>query len=217
VVTPLGALAPLARDLRTDANGSDEISLRYGRWRYDPDDAVHDNIGVSWSHSLGFAKLRLTLTGAYELVECPTCDGWTSGGIDLESAVWDRDIARGAGRPIHTAIGVRLSIGGAKYLGAEGSTAGSAALTIPLDVALPILRTSSLSATIVPGLGFGHITGADFAAGGLLPMIGAAISLAATSRLNLNVGAQQIILIGSPVQVGAAISWKLGAAPRPAP
>jgi hypothetical protein len=212
MLSPVGALAPVARAPGEMASGADEVSLRFGRWRYDPDDAVHDNIGVTWSHGLGFARAQLALSAAYELVECPTCSAWASGDVVVQSALWERGFAGADRRPIRTGIGLRLSLGGARYLGAERATAGSAAVTAPIDIALPLWRTSLLCASIVPGFGFGHVTGADFGAGGFLPMIGAAVSWTVTSRVGVNVGAQRIIIAGGPTQLGAALSWKLGKA-----
>jgi hypothetical protein len=56
------------------------------------------------------------------------------------------------------------------------------------------------------------VTGSDFAAGGFLPMIGAAVSWTVASRVGVNVGVQRIVIAGGPTQIGAALSWKLRAA-----
>ena len=209
VLSPVGALVPIARAPGDLAAGHDELSLRYGRWRYDSEDAVHDNIGLAWTRGLGFARAQVTVTAAYEMVECPTCSSWAAGGIDVQSTLWEHGVASAEQRQLRTGIALCLSLGGAKVSGAEASTAGSTAISLPIDVGFPLGRTSWLSATIVPGYGFGHVTGPDFAAGGLLPMIGGAISWNATSRMSVNIGAQQVILSGAPSQVGAALSWKL--------
>jgi hypothetical protein len=210
MLSPVGALEPVARHTGEWAPGASELALRYGRWRYDPDDAVHDNIGVTWSYGLGFAHAQLSFTGAYEMVECPTCNAWASGSIDLQSALWDHHFGSANRRPTRMGIGLRMSIGGAKYLGAEASTASSAAVTMPIDIELPLWRTSALGASIEPGFGFGHVASPDIGAGGFLPMIGAAISWTVTSRINVGVGAQRVIIDGGPTQVGAALSLKLG-------
>src|ERR1035437_1523257 len=99
MLSPVGALAPVAVDPREIAHGADVLSLRSGRWRYDVEDAVHDNIGLAWSHSLGFARTQVTLTGAYGLVECPSCSTLVIGGIDLQSTLLTRTVATSSGRP----------------------------------------------------------------------------------------------------------------------
>jgi hypothetical protein len=217
ILSPIGALAPVARDPGYSASGVDELLLRYGRWRYDSEDAVHDNIGLTWAHSLGFARTEVAITGAYQLVECPTCSAWAIGGVDLRSTLWTRDVAPVSGRMVRTAVGLSVSMGGARYLAAEASTSVSVAATLPIDVAFPLAKTSTLCASIVPGLGFGRITGADVAESGVLPMIGAAIAWTATPRIGVDVGLQRIIIAGGPIQVGAAISLKMGSGGRSRP
>lgn len=209
-LSPVGALAPVARDPGDIVSGVHELTLRYGRWRYDADDAVHDNIGLMWSHSIGFAKTKISVTGVYELVECPTCSAWRMGGVDLQSTVWDHGFAVAAGRTMRTAVGLRLSVGGAQYLGAEASTSASAAITMPIDIALPLMKSSVLCASIVPGFGYGRISSTDLAESGVLPMIGAALAWTITTRLGVDLGMQRVIITGGPIQIGAAVSLKLG-------
>jgi hypothetical protein len=211
VLSPVGALAPIAHAPGDLPAGMNEIALRYGRWTYDSDDAVHDNIGLTWSRGLGFAHARLSLTGMYEAVECPTCSAWAAGDVTLESTIWHHGTSTAASHHALADAGVRFSLGGAKYLGAEASTAGSAALGFPLDASFPLWGSSSLCASLIPGYGFGHVTGADYGAGGLLPMLGAAVAVTLTSRLALDFGAQRVFIAGGPTQLGAAISIKLGA------
>jgi hypothetical protein len=210
ILSPVGALAPMVRDLGAIGSRSDELSLRYGRWRYDEDDVVHDNIGLTWSRNLGFARAQLSLTGAYVLVECPTCSAWAMGGVDLESTMWTRHFASANVRPVATSVGLRVSLGGSRYLGTETTTSASAAVILPVDIALPFGKTSSLSASILPGFGFGRVTSTEVAESGTLPMIGAAIAWTVTSRTRLDIGVQRIIIAGGPTQLGAAFSLKLG-------
>jgi hypothetical protein len=210
MLSPVGALAPVARDPGEMASRGNELSLRYGRWRYDADDAVHDNIGLTWSHSLGFAKSLLSLTGAAGLVECPTCSAWELGGVDLQSTLWDRTFAGAHGRPITAGAGLRASVGGARYRGSDASSAVSAAIAMPIDIALPLSEAASLCASIVPGFGFGRIEGTDLAESGMLPMVGAAVAWTLTSNLGLDLGVQRIVIAGGPTQLGAALSWRFG-------
>jgi hypothetical protein len=210
MLSPAGALAPVAHAPGDLPAGATELSLRYGRWTYDSDDAVHDNVGLTWLRGLGFAHAQLSITGMYEAVECPTCSGWASGDVTVESTLWTHHAASEGLRHPETEIGLRFSVGGARYLGAEASTAGSAALTVPLNISVPLWGTSLMCASLFPGYGFGHVTGADIGAGGFLPILGAAVSLTVTSRLAVNVGAQRVFIAGGPTQLGAALAFKLG-------
>ena len=210
MLSPVGALAPVAHAPGDLPAGATELSLRFGRWTYDSDDAVHDNVGLTWLRGIAFAHAQLSITGMYEAVECPTCSGWASGDLTLESTLWKHHAASEGLRHPETEIGLRFSIGGAKYLGAEASTAGSASLTVPLNISVPLWGSSLMCASLFPAYGYGHVTGADFGAGGFLPMFGAALSVTVTSRLAVNLGAQRVFIAGGPTQLGAALAFKLG-------
>jgi hypothetical protein len=216
MLSPVGALAPVARD--ADANAApSELTLRYGRWRYDAEDAVHNTIGLTYAHSLGFANTQVALTGAYLIVACSICSKWEMGGVDLQSTLWTRDISAANRRPITAGVGLRASLGGARYGGPEGATAASGAVTLPISIALPFKRTSLLCASIVPGFGTGRIASADLAERGSRPMIGAAVSWTLTSKLGIDLGMQRVIISRGPTQLGAGFSWNLrssGDAPR---
>ncbi len=208
-LSPVGALAPLARVPGDLTTGGSDFSIRYGRWRYDPDDAVHDSFGLTWARRLRFAHARLEITGAYALVECPTCSGSVIGGLDLEWALAQHGARDTSGNSVRTSLGLRASLGGARGIGADPSTAGSTAITLPMNLALPLGRRSSVTFSIQPGFGYGHISNIDFGAGGVLPMFGAAISIHAGPRVALHVGMQRVIIDGGPTQVGAGLSWRL--------
>jgi hypothetical protein len=210
MLSPIGAFSPLAGDPRDVAKGADVLTLRYGRWLYDAEDAVHDNVGLAWSHSLGFARTRLTLTGAYGLVECPSCSTLLIGGIDLQSTLLTRTIGAHSGRPAAAGVGLRVSFGGGRELTTSASTASSAAFAVPLDVAVPFGKTSRVNVSLVPGFGFGRTASADLTESGFLPMLGAALAWTVTSTLAVDFGVQRVFIAGGPTQLGGALSLKLG-------
>ena len=214
MLSPIGALSPVAGDPREIANGADVLLLRYGRWRYDSEDAVHDNIGLSWSRSLGFARTQLTLTGAYGLVECPSCSSLLIGGIDLQSTLLVRGFAGWNARPIGAGVGLRLSLGGGSVLSSASTTATSAAIALPIELALPFRRHSLLCASVVPGFGFGRTASADLTESGFLPTLGAAISWTITPSVGVNLGVRRIFIDGGPTQIGGAFTLKLGTRDR---
>jgi hypothetical protein len=217
MLSPVGAFSPVAGDPRDVANGADAVTLRYGRWRYDAEDAVHDNVGLSWSHSLGFARTRLTLTGAYGMVECPSCSTLVIGGIDLQSTLLTRNIAVQNSRPAAAAVGLRMSFGGGHELGTSAATAASAAIAVPFDVAVPFGATSLLCASLAPGFGFGRTASVDLTESGFLPMLGGAISWIITPTIGVELGVQHIFIAGAPTQLGGAFSLTLGGGGRSRP
>ena len=208
MVTPFGALAPSAAAPSGMTPGANAWSLRYGRWRVDAADAVHDNGGLTWTHAFAFAQTQLSLTGGYGLIECPTCSGWLMGGIDVQSALWKRTVSDSSGGgPIAAAIGARVSVGGGRYRGREPVNAQSAGVTLPIEISLQVHRVSALRASIAPGLVFGRIASAESAESGVLPVVGGAVAWAIGPAFDVSVGMQRVILAGGTTQLGAALTW----------
>jgi hypothetical protein len=202
-------MSPLAHAPGELSAGGIEISARYGRWRYDADDAVHDTFGLTWARGLAFWKSRLEITGGYALIECPTCTGSVMGGIDFESRLWEHGLPDVTSNPVRTGLSLRLSLGGGKNLGVDHTTAGSAAIAVPLDIAFPLGRSALVALSAEPGVGYGHIASTDFGNGGLLPMFGGAVSVRVGPRVEMHIGMQRVIIDGGPTMVGAALSWQL--------
>jgi len=73
ILSPLGALAPLARAPLDDDVPQSKVWLRYGQWKYDVDDAIHSNIGITVFRRLPLASTELSLTGASLPLSCASC------------------------------------------------------------------------------------------------------------------------------------------------
>ena len=211
MLTPVGALAPVASDPGGLRAGDTAWSLRYGRWRYDADDAVHDTGGVTWTRGFAFAHTLLSLTGAYGLIECPTCYTWIMGGIDLQSSLWSHAVADSAGRQSRvTAVLARLSAGGGRYRGPNPVNTLSFAATLPIELSVPLRSQSALRVSVLPGVGFGHVASLAYTEAGLLPMIGGALAWSVTRSFDVNVGVQRLLISGGVYQVGMALTWSRG-------
>lgn len=207
MLTPVGALTPTTHDPGDVPAGAQEIALRYGRWRYDADDAIHDNAGVTWSRRLGFAHATVAATVGYSLTECRGCNGWINLGVDLRSEPLHRDVGTAFDRPITVGLGLRGTIGEAVFRGPGSVTATSLALLVPFDASVPITRSSRLITTMVAGLGYGRIVSTRVAEAAVLPVIGGSVGWTITSQLAINLGWQQVLLVNTPSQFGLAISW----------
>ena len=209
MLSPIGALAPVAHDPAYAGKPGDVLSLRHGRWRYDADDAVHDTFALTWAHRFAFARTEVAVTGGYALVECGTCSGWQMAGLSLHSTVFQRVAAYDRMNAFRSGVGIRLDVGGAHFHGEDRSSTISASVTMPMEVTLPLPWTSSLGLAVVPGLGYGSISSSGLTENGIVPMLGGAIAWAITSRVVLDVGAQRVIIPNGTTQVGAAISWTI--------
>src|SRR6202171_6087541 len=147
MLSPLGALAPIARDPgEGDAHQSD-LWLRYGRWRYDVDDAIHSSFGVTLFRRPRSANTELFFTVASLALSCPNCSSWLSGGVGFESTFRRCGVVGGAWRT----LAVRADIGGARYGGEERTTAASAAAAVVFSGGAPFVRLSPLFYAVSEG------------------------------------------------------------------
>ena len=191
-------------------SGASEIALRYGRWRFDRDDAVHDNGGVTWTRHLGTANSTLSGTLGYSMIECRSCQGWLMAGLDLNTEFWTGDVGHVSGRPVTIGTGLRVSGGIARYLGAANARASTLALLVPVDASVPALRGSRVHGTFVTGIGIGSVASDRVAQGAALPILGWSVGWSPVSQLGLNFGFQRVLLAGTPSQIGFAVSWIFG-------
>ena len=205
MLSPVGALAPLARDPLDDDTRQADVWIRYGRWRYDVDDAIHNTVGVTVSRPIPFplASTELSLTGAYVSLSCSMCPSWISGGASLSSTL----VQQGEIDDHFTSLGVRADVGGAHYRGSSQTDAGSFTTAVVAGLGVPLILNWHLSATMSPGIGTGRIALADGIHSGTRRTLGAALALIHASGLALNVGMQKIMIAGGPTEVGAALGW----------
>src|SRR5262249_36582648 len=80
IVSPAGALPPTADDDARRLPDQAAAFVSYGRWRYDINDAIHHNVGLTLRHRLGSTTTSIAATGAYLSSSCD-CAGWWSGGV----------------------------------------------------------------------------------------------------------------------------------------
>ncbi len=203
ILSPIGGLPPLARDAGDDDRPQSDLWLRYGRWKYDVDDAIHNDIGVTVFQQLPFARSELSVTGAYLSLSCAACPSWVSGGASLQSTLWQH----GDGDEPSGSLGLRVDVGGAHYRGESETTAASATSAVVVGVGLPFIRQSHLSAAISRGIGIGRIALVDGIHTGSRPTLGAALAWTLSSGLALNLGMQRIVISGGPTQMGLGVGW----------
>src|SRR5437879_1634900 len=87
IVSPIGALPPSANDDGRPLPDRASLFVSYGRWRYDVNDAIHQNVGLSVHRRIGVSTTSVSVTGAYLSSSCD-CSGWSSGGVSLTSVAW---------------------------------------------------------------------------------------------------------------------------------
>jgi hypothetical protein len=203
VLSPAGALAPLARDPVDDDARQTNLWLRYGRWRYNARDAIHNNTGITLFRQLPFASSELSLTGAYLSLSCATCPSWASGGASLQSTL----LQFGGLGERSGSIGLRSEVGGTHYRGSSQTTAASATTAVVVGVGIPLNGQSHLSASVSPGIGVGRIALVDGIHSGTRRTLGAALAWTHSSGVAVNLGMQKIMIAGGPTQLGGGVGW----------
>lgn len=205
IVSPVGALPPTAGDDGRPLPDRASLFVKYGRWRYDVNDAIHENVGLSIHHRLGSSATSVSVTGAYLSSSCD-CSGWSSGGVSLTSVAWST-ASLGQSRATAAHASVELMAGGARFSGAGHASAYSVAAALDLGGSLPVGHSSRFALSVIPGIGYGHLTSVDETGGGTRPVLGAAMSLTFSGGVALDIGARRIVLSGGPTQIGGGVSW----------
>jgi hypothetical protein len=212
MLSPVGALPPLAHEGVDGDTRRNELTVRYGYWRYDINDVAHNNIGVTFAHAFDFAHTEVALTGAELWLACGSCSPWFMGGVAVQSTLWEDDLAGSPARPLAGTLGLRETVAAARYVGTDHSVALSTAVAVAVGLDVPFVFHTYLHATLLPGLGFGAFDSPDLNAQGVRPTWGGALAWSFGPGLSVSGGFQRIVLSGAPTEVGGGFSWRFGRA-----
>jgi hypothetical protein len=205
MLSPIGAFTP-AISIGSPASPGNTVALRFGRWRYNTDDAAHETYGVSWFRALG-SRARASITGGYAYLSCVDCGGWEVVGLDLETSLWQRVVRADAIHPVRTSLSGRFSAGGGFLRGAPGSVARSVAVEAPIDFHVRYRTGHELRASLTPGLGYGSMWAPGGSDGGLLRMLGLTVASDLTSSLGIELGTHRVFIDRGPVELGVSLVW----------
>lgn len=201
MVSPVGAF-PTSDDATNEARPN-SLALRFGRWRYNADDAAHETYGLTLSHAVG-SRSHASLTGAYVHVSCGDCAPWAAWGADVESRVLEM-VTQGTS----TTLGFRLSAGGAGLRGAPRSIARTVAFEMPVSVRVRYGTHNVAWASLNPGAGYGNMWGPSGSDGTTLQMLGMTVGSNLTSSLGVELGAHRVFIAGGPIDLGISFAWAL--------
>jgi hypothetical protein len=207
IVAPFGALPPVADDNGRPVPDAESVSMSYGRWRYNIDDAIHHNVGGTLAHRIGGSATSLSITGAFLSLSCD-CAGWTSAGVSMKSRLLSTRFAGGTTSYAAGHADLELTAGGARYAGDGHASGYATAASLDLGASVRMHGGSRFAVSIVPGIGLGHFSSADLADGGFRPLMGAAIGWRSSRALSIDFGVRRVFLSGGPTQVGATVSLR---------
>jgi hypothetical protein len=208
MVLPDGALSPTARDFAGGQPDRTELSLRYGGWRYDINDGVHDNFGATLTERVS-RSTTVSLTGAYLTLSGDGSE-WLSGGVAARSILWSGALPRASAPGVSAHVALSAMVGGAHFLGEGHASALAAHSSLDVGGGVPVGRGSRVNLSAFAGLGAGRIASDDDdTRGGIRPTVGTAVAWTFPHGFTIDIGAQRVILQQGPAQFGAGIAWAL--------
>ena len=202
--TPYGTLPPVVtRRMAGQSSGmatGSAFELRYGHFALDNEsDAVH--IG-----GVGARFGGLGLVAGYE--GCSGCDGSLMLGADYEGVVVQQLLTGNGARTLFI-LGLRPSVGFGRSIGSGPDISSiSAAVDMPMSVAVPVGRTARMVPFIAPGYGVGALRGGGDSESGTRGSIafGAALVDLAPG-LGINLSWRKVFLDQAPTTIGVALSF----------
>jgi len=201
VTTPVGALPPLPPTPPiADGVAPPHFDLRYGRWKFDGDDAAQHTIGAGVRFGAGGGQGSLTAS----YMTCDGCDGAIGLGLEMTAAL----VQPTGGQSSAFSVGVRPAVGVARNLGDVDGTSYSASLGLPVGLHVRTAGGAEVVPFLMPGFGFGGLSGEGESESGTRFMLGGGLGVANLSGgLGLHVGFQKIFLEDAPTQFGLGLSF----------
>lgn len=189
--TPLGAFVPLPAP-GSAARGSAFV-FRYGNLDLGSgsDGSLH-NFAIGGDFSTGRGRVGLTLGGT----TCDGCDGNIMAGLDYTATLTQNAVS----------VAIRPALGFSKPLEGDG-TALTFGLSLPVGAELSGATGPVFTPFIVPGIGFGRISGDDDSESGMRPMLGGGLAISGRqSAFAVHVGFQKVFIDEGEMSFGLGFS-----------
>ena len=201
VTTPVGSLPPLPLTPPiADGAVPPRFDLRYGRWKFDGDDAAQHTVGAGLRFGAGGGQGSLTAS----YMTCDGCDGAVGLGLELTAAL----VQPTGGQSSAFSVGVRPSLGVARSFGDAEGTSYSASLGLPIGLHVRSAGGAEFVPFVIPGFGYGGVSGDGESESGTRFMLGGGVGVANLSGgLGVHVGFQKIFLEDAPTQFGVGLSF----------
>ncbi len=189
--TPLGGLVPLPP--AASGTGGSAFVLRYGNLDLGGEDggSLH-NFSIGADFAAGRGRLGLTLGGT----TCDGCDGNIMAGADYTVGL-TQDIV---------SVALRPAFGFSKPLEGDG-TALSLGVSVPVGMEFSGATGPLFIPYVVPGIGFGRISGDEDSDSGTRPTLGGGFAIAGrTSAFAIHAGFQKVFIDEGEMTFGLGFS-----------
>ncbi len=189
IFTPPGGLVPLPPPR---AGGGSAFLVRYGRLDADGSSSL-DHIAVGGDFGTGPGRLGLTLG----YTTCEDCDGNILVGLDYTVSLTQNVVS----------VGLRPAFGFSKPTEGDGN-ALSVGLSLPLGLDLSGATGPIFTPYLVPGVGFGRISGEDEdSESGMRPMLGGGFAISGRQApLSIHLGFQKVFIDEGEMAFGLGVS-----------
>ena len=190
--TPVGAHTPI---MMPKANA---FAFRYSR--YAPPEGLEGNNNLAGSYFMkAGANALVGATLGYVMPGCTDCEGFVNAGLDVHSTLWSS--TGGA------AVGMSGNFGWAND---DGTTAMSAAISVPLAYSVQQASKSTISFFVAPAFGWGRLSEDDVSESGTRPIIGAGAAWTAAGGWGLHAAFNKVMIEDGGNNFGVGFSYKLG-------
>ena len=187
ILTPIGGLVPLGP--AAPARGSAFV-LRYGN--LDSEGSALHNFSFGGDFAAGSGRLGLTLGGT----TCDGCDGSVTAGLDYTVGLTRNVVA----------VALRPALGFSKPLEGDG-TALSLGLSLPIGVELSGATGPIFIPYLVPGFGYGRVSGGEDSESGTRTMLGGGFSVAGRQGIfAVHLGFQKVFIEDGEMTIGLGMS-----------
>jgi hypothetical protein len=192
ILTPAGGLVPLPPPGGPATKSA--FLLRYG--------LIDGEFGSSLNHfavsgDFGTGRGRLGLTLGYSACSDDCDNGSVMAGLDYTVSLTQNVIS----------VGLRPALGFSKPTEGDGN-ALSAALSLPLGVDFSGTTGPVFTPYLVPGLGFGRVSGGDESESGMRPMLGGGFAISGRqTALSVHLGFQKVFIDEGEMTFGLGLSF----------
>ncbi len=198
ISTPYGALPAVASG---PADAGPSLDVRYGRYSFEGSNYSINNIGLGGNFAAAGGRMGIMLG----MVNGEAGDGAKMAGVDYNRSVWSRPV--GASTSNTVSLALHPAIGYGKFDDVDVNSL-SAAVDLPVQVAMSTGNGMQVVSFLAPGFGYGRLSDGTSSESGTRTVLGGGVGLLNIGGgLGVNLGFRKIFLADAPTQWGLGMSW----------
>lgn len=200
--SPVGALPPMVQGFDIGARAAG--SLRYGHLTASgDDDASFNNVGLTLELPVAYGSARTSVTISRASSNCETCNAAIGIGTDVELIVASSTPSAG-----QLTVSVKPGLGFA--IGSGNLDFSLFTAHVGLPVALRTDAAVSFMPYLVPGVGYGMVSGTGESVGGVRAMLGGGVRVQSDrSGFGGMLGFQKVFISGGGTLLGVGVTYGL--------